>query len=154
MAPRRSTSKRSSTSPRDKSPTNKRARSPVSSARLGLGRSSEKRAAELLVSIGYRIIAQNWRSPDTRNELDLVAVDGDCLVFVEVKAARSGQYGDPLSWITPRKQAAVIRAARSYLSEVNPTYNEFRFDTVTIAPPSSDGISVLVHTKGAFDAPE
>lgn len=120
------------------------------SARLDLARRGEQRAADHLAGLGYKIIARNWRSPETRNELDLVVEDGDCLVFVEVKTARTLQFGDPITWITPRKQAAVIRAAESYLAVCNPPHGSFRFDAITIAAPSAGQESPLAHTISAF----
>jgi putative endonuclease len=115
-----------------------------------LARRGEQRAADHLIGLGYRVIARNWRSPHTGNELDLVVEDGDCLVFVEVKTARTANYGDPITWITPRKQAAVIRAAESYLAVCNPPHSSFRFDTITISAPGKDKESPLVHTIAAF----
>lgn len=122
------------------------------SPRLNFARRGEERAALHLEGIGYRIVARNWRSPETRNELDIVAEDGDCLVFVEVKAARSINFGDPITWITPRKQSAVIRAAESYISMCNPPHGSFRFDAITIAAPQVGQESRLVHTISAFIA--
>ena len=120
------------------------------SSRLTFARRGEQRAADHLVGLGYKIIARNWRSPETRNELDLVVEDGDCLVFVEVKAARTVKYGDPITWIIPRKQAAVIRAAESYLAVCNPPHSSFRFDAITIAASRTGVESPLVHTVAAF----
>ena len=127
---------------------------PRPSARLDLARLGEKRAAEFFESIGYKIVAKNWRSRDTKNEIDLVVEDGRCLVFVEVKTARTLNYGDPITWITPRKQAAIVRAAKSYLAMIRPTHDEFRFDTITITPPLKKDEVTLVHTKNAFYARE
>lgn len=100
--------------------------------------------------MGYRIVERNWRSPDTGNELDLVVEDGDCLVFVEVKTARTANFGDPITWITPRKQAAVIRAAESYIATRRPTHGSFRFDAITISAPQKGKEAPLVHTIAAF----
>ena len=120
------------------------------SARQDLARRGEQRAADHLQSLGYKIVARNWRSPDTGNELDLIVEDGDCLVFVEVKTARTMDYGDPITWITPRKQAAIIKAAQSYLGVCNPTHGSFRFDAITISAPIGSKESPLVHTIAAF----
>ena len=122
------------------------------SPRLNLARRGEQRAADHLMALGYKIIARNWRSPETRNELDLIVEDGDCLVFVEVKTARTATYGDPITWITPRKQAAVIRAAESYLAVCNPPHGSFRFDAITIAAPQAGQEAPLAHTVSAFIA--
>lgn len=115
-----------------------------------LARRGEQRASEFLTGIGYRIVERNWRSPDTGNELDLVAEYGDCLVFVEVKTARTANFGDPITWITPRKQAAVIRAAESYIANCRPPHESFRFDAITISAPQKGKEAPLVHTIAAF----
>lgn len=120
------------------------------SPRLNLARRGEQRAADHFEKLGYKIIARNWRSPETRNELDLIVEDGDCLVFVEVKTARTTTFGDPITWITPRKQAAVIRAAESFIAVCNPPHASFRFDAVTIAAPRAGENAPLVHTIAAF----
>lgn len=117
--------------------------------RLALARHGEQRAADYLATLGYKILARNWRSPDTANEIDIVCEDGDCLVFVEVKTARTSKYGDPLTWITPRKQAAIITAAESYLSVCSATHSSIRFDAITIR---THGDTPLAHTIAAFTA--
>lgn len=136
--------------PDSKKPRKPKAKRP--SRRLNLARRGEQRAADYLMALGFKVIARNWRSPETANELDLVCEDGDCLVFVEVKTARTTNYGDPITWITPRKQKAIIRAAESYLAVNNPTHQSFRFDTITIAAPKAGDESPLVHTTAAFTA--
>lgn len=120
------------------------------SRRLNLARRGEQRAADYLAALGFKIIVRNWRSPETANELDLICEDGDCLVFVEVKTARTTSYGDPITWITPRKQKAIIRAAESYLAVNNPAHQSFRFDTITIGAPKTGEEAPLVHTTAAF----
>lgn len=118
--------------------------------RQRLARRGEQRAADYLVALGYSIIARNWRAPGARNELDIIAEDGDCLVFVEVKTARTANYGDPITWITPRKQAAIARAAECYLAEKSPAHNSFRFDTISIGAAAPGKEPPLVHTVAAF----
>lgn len=115
-----------------------------------LARQGEQRAADHLVGLGYKLIARNWRSPDTGNELDIIVEDGDCLVFVEVKTARTANFGDPITWITPRKQVAIIKAAESYLLNCNPAHGSFRFDTITISAPVKGQEPPMVHTVAAF----
>jgi putative endonuclease len=118
------------------------------------GRRGERIAAAYLEAKGYVIVARNWRAPETRNEVDLIAEDGDCLVFVEVKTARTTGFGGPLGWITPRKQAAIARAAAAYRAVVQPRHREFRFDAITIGPPGQDRKRVLTHVAAAFTLEE
>jgi putative endonuclease len=122
------------------------------SSRGALGRKGEGLAAQHLESIGYRILERNWRSKHTRNEIDLIALDGETVVFVEVKTARTTTYGDPLSWITPRKRAAIIMAARAFLAGWHKTGTSFRFDAITVGPPGREGRLAIRHVPSAFTA--
>ncbi|MBI3871445.1 MAG: YraN family protein [candidate division Zixibacteria bacterium] len=115
-----------------------------------MARAGEELAARHLEGLGYEILARNWRSPQSRNELDIIARDASCLVFVEVKTARSLRFGHPVEWITTRKQKAIIRAAQAYLEALHPTAREFRFDAIAIAPPGVIGEHALTHVKAAF----
>ena len=78
------------------------------------GKAGEDRAAEYLLERGYTIVARNYKLK--HGELDLVARDPEgVLAFVEVKVARSHQYGHPLFWVTPQKQRRLIAMARLVL---------------------------------------
>ncbi len=94
------------------------------------GRRAEERAAEFLRSQGYQIIARNYRWQG--GEVDLIARDGDWLVFVEVKARSSRAYGLPEEAITPRKRERLLRTAQRYLQQ-NPTALPVRFDVVALS---------------------
>ena len=94
------------------------------------GRRAEERAAEFLRSQGYQIIARNYRWQG--GEVDLIARDGDWLVFVEVKARSSRTYGLPEEAITPRKRERLIRTAQHYLRR-HPTDRPVRFDVVALS---------------------
>jgi putative endonuclease len=117
---------------------------------LAHGKRGEELAAEYLERLGFQILARNWRSTFTRNEIDIVAKDGDCIVFVEVKSARTRQFGEPLSWITPRKQAAIINAARAYMAQLEDPSTDFRFDAIAIAPSRTTGQPAIDHVCSAF----
>lgn len=94
------------------------------------GRRAEERAAEFLRSLGYEIIARNYRWQG--GEIDLIARDGDCLVFVEVKARSSRAYGLPEEAITSRKRERLIRTAQHYLRR-HPIELPVRFDVVALS---------------------
>ncbi len=99
------------------------------------GMRGEVLAASWLRKAGLKIIARNWRSPrDQRDELDLVCLDGEVLVFVEVKtrspdALVSGYYA-----VDRRKKAVLRRAADAYLRGLLPADRPrtFRFDVVDV----------------------
>lgn len=79
------------------------------------GRIGESAAAALLVRSGYQIMERNVRVG--RVELDIVAMDGAVLAFVEVKARWSDRFGAPEDAITPTKHRNLLRAAHGYLHE-------------------------------------
>ena len=122
--------------------------------RAELGRVGEKAAALWLEERGYTILARNERIG--RDEIDLVAEDGEFLCFVEVKTRR--QYpdyrvpeGTPAEAVDARKQAAMIRAAESWLA-LHPTGKTPRLDVMEIyADPEGDLFRLLLvrHLPGA-----
>jgi len=95
------------------------------------GRAGEETARRYLQERGYRIVARNWSC--RFGEIDLIARDGDTLVFVEVKARTRNGFGGPEAAITPAKRERLIAAARVYLGEVG-TELPIRFDVVAIRP--------------------
>jgi putative endonuclease len=92
------------------------------------GAKYENQAAEYLLSIGFTIIARNITSRWA--EIDLVALDGDELVFVEVRFRQDDTAEESIS---PSKAASVRRAASQYLRETG-TSKEYRFDLIAIGP--------------------
>jgi putative endonuclease len=118
------------------------------------GRLAEARAAEHLLSLGYRMISRNARTK--YGELDIVALDRRALVFVEVKAVRAGgRVGPerPVLWVTPRKQLQVRRLATAWMAERRgsvPRYAEIRFDAVGVILGRDDDVVDLEHLVGAF----
>ena len=107
----------------------------------GAGARGELLARRHLESIvGMRIIAANWRNPrDRREELDLVALDGDALVFVEVKTRVADALVSGYHAVNQRKKRVVQRAARAYLRGLNPVPRTVRFDIVEVALPRKGG---------------
>ncbi len=90
----------------------------------------EKLAAELLVDKGYRIVETNFRCPE--GEIDIVARDGDCLVFVEVRARRSRRFGTPEESITGRKKEHIRSAAARYREQREDLPELWRIDVVAV----------------------
>ena len=115
--------------------------------RLATGHQGEQLAVAYLRRQGLKIISQNTRL--RCGELDLVARDGDTLVFVEVKTRKSGRFGSPLEAVDGRKQRQVCRAAQEYLLKNGGFEQDIRFDVVGVLltePPQ------IEHIKNAFDA--
>ena len=113
-----------------------------------LGRAAERLAATHLERLGYAIVARNHR---TRfGEIDLVAADGDTLVFVEVKARRGS--GRPWDSLHDRKQQQVRRMAAAYLAEVEdrPRGRGLRFDAIGVTVDATGRLVSLDHLEGAF----
>ena len=120
-------------------------------ARQALGARSERLAAELLRSRGYRIIAQNVRFPV--GELDAVAWEQDTLCLIEIRSVSSSQWGGALASITDRKRHRIIRAARWYLNRLRTKPESVRFDVVGIEWHEA-GRPTLELVQGAFDDEE
>jgi len=95
-----------------------------------VGRSGEDLAVEHLQSLGYKIIARNFRTPQA--EIDIIARHRGVLVFVEVKARRSLGFGHPKWAVTPAKQRKISMAALTYLKKQRAMNSRARFDVVTI----------------------
>lgn len=98
--------------------------------RQRLGRLGEELAARRLESEGYRIVARNYRC--SAGEVDLVAQDGDCLVFVEVRTRRGEAWGTPEESVTKKKQARLVAVAESYLAEQEAWDVDWRIDVVAV----------------------
>lgn len=99
--------------------------------RRSLGRVGETLAAQALVERGYTIVEHNWRCPS--GELDIIARDGDCLVFVEVRTRRGGWRGAAADSVGPKKQAKLAVLADAYLqSNKIPVTTDWRIDVVTV----------------------
>jgi putative endonuclease len=94
------------------------------------GAEAEAEAVRLLVAAGYQIVERNFRCK--AGELDIVARDGDVLVFVEVRSRSDDEHGSAVDMIGRAKQRQVIRVARYYLATVEPVFEQCRFDVVAI----------------------
>lgn len=97
-----------------------------------LGRKGEELAAAYLERNGYRILARNWRCP--RGEIDIIARDGNELVFVEVKTRRSPHFGPPAGAVDTAKQERLRLLARHYIFETGTTAPCYRFDVAEVQP--------------------
>jgi putative endonuclease len=98
--------------------------------RQQLGEAGEALAARVLKKRGYKILETNYRNP--LGEIDLIALDGGTLVFVEVKARHSLHFGNPKWAVTPRKQRKLSMVALYYLKVTGQNQSKARFDVVAI----------------------
>lgn len=130
-----------------------RRRRPSAAARPGRaattpkGRAGEDEAARFLEMRGLSVLARNVRAGG--GEIDLVAVEGEAVVFVEVKWRRDASRGAPAEAVTAVKRRRLLSAARAWLAD-NPSgaAREVRFDVVAI----DAGAGTTDWIRGAFDA--
>ena len=102
----------------------------VKAARQGLGRTGERLAAEELARQGYSIIERNFRC--RHGEIDLIAEEGNDLVFIEVKTRRGDAYGLPEEAVTLRKQQKIVQVATYYLDLHACSERAWRIDVVAV----------------------
>ena len=95
------------------------------------GARGEEIAARFLVEQGYRIVERNFRFR-RKGEIDIVAREGEYLVFCEVKMRTNDEYGLPEYAVTPLKQETIRRVAAAYLAMRGISGQSCRFDVVTI----------------------
>ncbi|MCA9225649.1 MAG: YraN family protein [Planctomycetales bacterium] len=117
---------------------------------LTLGQRGEMAAARYLRRLGYKIIARGQRSRG--GELDIIAVDGRTVVFVEVKTRTSDVAGQPLDAITADKQRRLTRAALTYMKRHDLLECSCRFDVVSVVWPERAKRPEIEHLKHAFEA--
>jgi putative endonuclease len=113
-----------------------------------LGQRGEAIAEAFLRALRYRVLARNFRC--RAGEIDIVAQEGNQLVFVEVRSRRGQRQGTALESVTPRKQAQVVRVARHFLALRGLGDCDSRFDVIgvdfAVDPPD------VAHVQHAFDA--
>jgi putative endonuclease len=124
----------------------------VTYARQQLGRKAEDLVATRLEQAGWRIVDRNVRLPS--GELDIVALDGATLVFVEVKAGRAGaRVGPqlPAHAVGSRKQLKLRRLAREWIADGRGPSGVagYRFDVVGVRF-GTDGLADIDHVRQAF----
>lgn len=115
-----------------------------------LGQMGERAAERYLKRLGYYIVARGER--DDLGELDLVAVDGRTVVFVEVKTRSGDLAGHPSEAVDLPKQRRITRLALSYLKRHNLLEYPVRFDVIAITWPPGAKQPTIEHIRGAFEA--
>ena len=115
-----------------------------------LGQRGENEAARYLRRLGYKILARGRRLAS--GELDLVALDGRTIVFVEVKTRTSQEVGHPADAVDAIKQRRLTRLAVTFMKRHGLLEYPARFDVVAITWPEGRGRPVVEHFRNAFEA--
>lgn len=109
----------------------------------------EKQAERLLKKKGYRILGRRVKI-GRADEIDIVARDGEILVFVEVKTRATEDFGRPISSVDRRKRHATSRAVVGYLRKLGFPQVCFRCDVVEVVGSGNDGDLEIRHVEDAF----
>jgi putative endonuclease len=110
-----------------------------------VGRYGEKLAGRHLESAGFTVLERRWRCP--QGEIDVVAVDGRCLVVCEVKTRRSVHAGGPAEAVTAAKLARLRRLTALWLAQQEVSWADVRIDVVTVLLPRA-GPALIEHLRG------
>lgn len=111
-----------------------------------IGKRGEELAKAHLIDNGYKILQTNWRY--RRAEVDIIAMDGEVMVFVEVKTRTADAFGKPEEFITEKKELLLADAASAYMEKSGHDW-EIRFDFISIII-QSDQHHTIDHFKDAF----
>jgi putative endonuclease len=118
-----------------------------------IGKSGEQIAADYIEAAGYRIVVCNFTAPIGRSrngatvkgEIDIVAVDGETLCFIEVKTRTSDDFADPIVNVDRRKQAVISRTAGVYLTLFGLGEIKYRYDVVTLVTGNNESPKIRLY---------
>lgn len=116
---------------------------PLPKNNLVLGKRGEEIAVHFLKSKGFTIVEHNFRK--SHGDIDIIAREGSCLVFVEVKTRMSDAFGNGADYMTPRHLSMLKRSAEYYLAYRKPEYGSLRIDLISILLGNG------VNTKDSLD---
>ena len=116
-----------------------------------LGRRGEFVAVKFLKRLRYTILHRSYRI--LGGELDIVAVDGRTVVFVEVKTRVSLDAGHPAEAVDDRKQKQLAQLALAYLRRYQLLEFSARFDVIAVTWPAGQKKPTIEHIKNAFESP-
>ena len=120
---------------------------PMKNYRQRMGAWGEQAATDYLIRQGYIILTRNFRTP--HGEIDILALHGDLLVFVEVKTRTSRAYGYPEDSVTLRKQEHMLAAAEHYLQGHPEAGENWQFDVISVEH-GSDRAPVITHFENVI----
>jgi putative endonuclease len=112
-----------------------------------LGRSGEDAAVAYLKRKKFSVVERGFRFH--RGEIDIIAYEGDTLVFIEVKTRRDKIFGLPEESVTPAKQTQLRRVAEAYLTVNNLSQVACRFDILSVSYDEKEGYKIR-HLENAF----
>jgi len=118
--------------------------------RRWFGTRSERAVARYLRSRGHRIVARNWSC--SLGELDLVTLDGGCLVFVEVRSTEDADVQRPAQTVREAKQHRLTRVALAFMQRHRLLDRLARFDVVAVSWPAGNRDPAIQHHVNAFPA--
>lgn len=119
----------------------------VWTADQAVGRRGEDLAHRYLQKQGLMVVARNYRARSGVGELDVIAWEGETLVFVEVKSRQTDEFGAPDRAVGADKQGRLVRAAHEYVRRAGVDWSKVRFDIVNVLsaePPS------ITHLRDVF----
>jgi putative endonuclease len=118
--------------------------------RRWFGSRSERSAAQFLRHLGYRILEHNFTCE--LGEIDIIALDGQCVVFVEVRSTEAADPRQAALSVDAKKQQRLTRLALHYLKMRGLLDCSARIDVLAISWPAGTVEPVIVHYPSAFDA--
>jgi putative endonuclease len=118
--------------------------------RRWFGTRSERAAARYLRRAGFRIVGRNVFTP--QGEIDLVALDGRVVVFVEVRSTEAGDTARPAESIDENKQGKLTEAALDFLRRRRLLDHAAQFDVLILAWPAGQREPIIEHHRQAFEA--
>lgn len=118
----------------------------MSGRRLALGDAGERLAERRLVDLGWTVVDRKWRARD--GEIDLIALDGEVLVFVEVKTRRGRSRGAAEEAIDERKAERLLNLGDQYVAEHPDHVDRFwRVDLIAITVGPSGAVQTVSHIQ-------
>lgn len=117
--------------------------------RDSFGTRGERAAERYLVGLGYRVLRRQHRN--SGGELDLIALDGDTVVFVEVKTRSGVMHGQPIDAVNAEKQRRMTRAALVFLKHENWLERRSRFDVIAVVWADATSTPQITHYRNAFE---
>ena len=115
-----------------------------------IGARGEQIAADWLRAHGFELVARNWHC--VYGELDLIALDGTEIVFVEVKSRRGSRMGTPEEAVTAAKQRHLIQSAQCYLAETAQDQQPYRIDVLAVDLAATGELLQVRHFRSCVSA--